>query len=84
MIEPFVDAIEGAKFLGIRPRRLLELARNGDLPGHPVGKGLRKVWRFKLSELEAAITKQNPDVGNQNPRYDRSGRFLAVPSKKGC
>jgi excisionase family DNA binding protein len=54
--EPFVDADEAAKFLSLSRRRILDLARAGKLPGHPIGDGARRVWRFRLSELAAAIT----------------------------
>lgn len=53
--EPFVDPQTAAEFLSIRPRRLLELARAHTLPGHALGVGKRKVWRFRLSELAAAL-----------------------------
>ncbi len=53
--EPFVDAQTAAEFLSIRPRRLLELARADILPGHALGIGKRKVWRFRLSELAGAL-----------------------------
>jgi Helix-turn-helix domain len=56
-LEPFVDADEAARFLSLTRRRLLELARAGSLPGHPVGDGARRVWRFRLSELAAAVTR---------------------------
>jgi len=56
--EPFVDADEAAHFLSLPRRRVLDLARAGTLPGHPIGDGSRRVWRFRLSELAAAITSQ--------------------------
>jgi excisionase family DNA binding protein len=55
LLEPFVDADEAAKFLSLTRRRILELARDGKLPGHPIGDGTRRMWRFRLSELAAAI-----------------------------
>ena len=57
-LERFVDADEAAKFLSLNRRRILELARAGKLPGHPIGEGARRVWRFRLSELAAAVTPQ--------------------------
>jgi excisionase family DNA binding protein len=54
-LESFVDADEAAKFLSITRRRVLELARARRLPGHPIGDGSRRVWRFRLSELAAAV-----------------------------
>jgi hypothetical protein len=56
VLEPFVDADEAAKFLSLTRRRILELARVGKLPGHPIGDGARRVWRFRLSEISAAVT----------------------------
>jgi integrase len=53
--EPFVDAVRAAAFLSLRTRRVLELARRGTIPGHPLGNGQRKVWRFRLSELASAV-----------------------------
>lgn len=59
--EPFVDADIGAKFLSVTRRRLLVLARAGEIPGHPIGYGKRKTWRFRLSELAEAMTAEKPD-----------------------
>jgi excisionase family DNA binding protein len=53
--EGFVDATEAAKFLSLTRRRVLDLARSGRLRGHPLGDGVRRVWRFRLSELAAAV-----------------------------
>ena len=53
--EPFVDADQAARFLVLTRRHVLELARAGSLPGHPIGTGARRVWRFRLSELAAAV-----------------------------
>ena len=53
--EPYVDADMAAAFLSLRRRRVLELARRDLIPAHPLGEGCRKVWRFRLSELDAAM-----------------------------
>ena len=55
-LEAFVDADEAGKFLSLNRRRILELARAGKLPGHPIGAGARRVWRFRLSEIAAAVS----------------------------
>lgn len=55
LLEPFVDAGQAAEFLRLHRRRLLQLARQGKLPAYPIGDGPRKVWRFRLSELAAAM-----------------------------
>jgi hypothetical protein len=57
-IEPFVDAKKAAEFLNLRPRRLLELAREGSIPAYPVGNGQRRVWRFRLSELASVLVSR--------------------------
>lgn len=60
-IEPFVDANTAAEFLVITRRRVLEMARAGEVPAHAIGQGKRKVWRFRLSELaEAIVAKSQP------------------------
>ena len=53
--ERFVDADEAAKFLSLTRRRVLDLARARKLPAHPIGDGTRRIWRFRLSEIAAAI-----------------------------
>jgi hypothetical protein len=53
--EPFVDAEKAAIFLDLTPRRLQELAREGKLPAHPLGDGLRRRWRFRLTELASSM-----------------------------
>ena len=59
--EPFVDAVQAGEFLRLRPRRVLELARRGVLPAHPLGVGQRRVWRFRLSELASAVCSRSVD-----------------------
>jgi hypothetical protein len=56
--EPFVDVAQAARFLSLRPRRVLELARSGTLTAHPIGTGTRREWRFRLSELADAISRK--------------------------
>jgi hypothetical protein len=64
--EPFVDTNTAAEFLGLRPRRVLELARVGAIPAHPLGDGQRKVWRFRLSELAAAMCSRAVNYTRQS------------------
>jgi hypothetical protein len=59
-IEPFVDANKAAEFLVITRRRVLEMARVGEIPAHAIGEGKRKMWRFRLSELAEAIVAKKP------------------------
>jgi len=50
--EPFVDEVAVAQFLKIEGRRVLQMARNQEIPAHPIGK-IRRTWRFRLSEIDA-------------------------------
>jgi hypothetical protein len=56
--EPFVDAIVAGKFLDLHPVTIQRMARSGTLPGHPLCRGKRVVWRFLLSELAAWLKAQ--------------------------
>jgi hypothetical protein len=64
--EPFVDAARAGDFLCLRPRRVLQLARQGAIPAHPLGNGQRRVWRFRLSELAAAVGSRGVHCGRQS------------------
>jgi hypothetical protein len=65
--EPFVDAVETGRFLQLRPRRVLELAREGVIPAYPLGTGSRRVWRFRLSEVAAALRAASVNYPRQSP-----------------
>ena len=73
--EPFVSADEAAQFLSVKRRYLLELARRGIAGAYPLGTGSkRKVWVFRLSELAAAIERdENPIPNSQKPCTIGSG-----------
>ena len=62
--EPFVDAERAAIFLSMSRKTVLALARRNKLPAHPIG-GLRKIWRFRLSELENWL---NTEVNSNSHR----------------
>jgi excisionase family DNA binding protein len=53
--EYFVTPEEAAAFLRCSPITVKRLAREGKLPAHAVTNGLRKRWRFLLSELAFAM-----------------------------
>lgn len=54
--EPYVRAERAAEFLRLSARTILRMARDGRLPGHSLGYGARKVWRFRISELEQHLS----------------------------
>ncbi len=52
--ENYVSATVAADFLGISETFVMKLARNNQIPAHPlpIGKtAVRRTWRFRLSEL---------------------------------
>lgn len=55
--ERYVDASALAEHLSVTRRQVLEMTRRGVIPGYPLGIGAsRKVWRYKISEVETAIS----------------------------
>jgi hypothetical protein len=80
--EPFVDAEKAARFISVKPRYLLDLARKGHMPAHPLGAGKRRVWRFRLSELAAALGNPAPDAAVvYDPEETRYGTGLPTRSR---
>lgn len=80
IIEPFVDADRAAAFLGITRRRVLELARAGEIPGYPVREAKRKTWRFRLSKLAQTIAAKGSTFQIQ-PSYYQKRQSLATESE---
>ena len=67
--EPFVSADEAAKFLGIKRRFLLALARRGIAGAYALGTGgIRRIWVFRLSELVEAIDSKRYHLIHGSPR----------------
>ena len=50
--EPYIEAARAAAYLSMSRKTLLKKARSGRLPGHPIGDGRKKMWRFRISELD--------------------------------
>jgi|SRR5437667_9103644 len=74
--EPYVDTNELAAHLKVKRRQVLEMTRRGIIPGHPLGIGTsRRVWRYKISEVEAAMAS-----GVRKPSVSRNGNGLADES----
>jgi hypothetical protein len=63
--EPFVSAVVAGQFLDLHPVTVQRMARRGSLPGHPLCRGKRVVWRFLLSELAAWLKAQ---FGGDHPQ----------------
>jgi hypothetical protein len=81
--EPFVDAGRAAEFLCVTRRRMLDMARTGEIPAHPLGRGQRKIWRFRLSELTKAVVTNELETTGRERGIIKTGGPLAVPKGKG-
>lgn len=46
---------EAAQYLKIKPRTLLQWARENKVPAHPLSGIQRRVWRFLMPELDAML-----------------------------
>lgn len=56
--EPFVTPDEAAAFLRMSPVTIKKMAREGQIPAHPIGEGPRKRWRFLISELATHMSSR--------------------------
>ena len=77
--EPYVTADDIAAHLKITRRQVLEMTRRGLIPAHPLGVGkCRRVWRYKISEVESAIAS-----GIRKPASNSNNDGLAQCSTNG-
>lgn len=53
--EPWVDLAAVGKHIGFCKRTLTKRLKEGKLPGHAIQNGGRTFYRFKLSEVDAAV-----------------------------
>jgi len=75
MSEPFVNAERAAQFLDMPRKTLLGLARRGKLPAHGLpGKGRKKSWRFRISELDLWMRTEVTSGSDQGLSSER--KFL--------
>jgi excisionase family DNA binding protein len=72
IFEPYVSAETAARYLDMKPKSLLEKARKGRIPAYPWGDGMRKTWRFKLSELDEWM-KSRVHSNHRPPLSERRG-----------
>jgi hypothetical protein len=70
-VEPFVDPDTAALYLQTSRRHVLEMVRQGLIPGYPLDSHAKKKdWRFLLSELRAYMLScdQRPPGARKPPR----------------
>lgn len=75
--ELFVTPQEAAAFLRCSPITVKRLAREGKIPAHSITNGVRKRWRFLISELAAAMKKEVSLDRSSGPLLNRKGREVA-------
>jgi excisionase family DNA binding protein len=68
--EQFVDGQRAAEFLGLPRKTLLNLARQGSVPAHPIGNGVRHTWRFRLSELASWLQSKTVKLDSHRGRRE--------------
>jgi hypothetical protein len=66
--EPFVEANAAGEFLNYSSRTIKQMARDGRIPAHPFGSGVRKRWYFLISELAEHLR------GRVNSSHGEAGR----------
>jgi excisionase family DNA binding protein len=75
--EPFVTADEAAEFLRCSPVTVKRLAREGKIPAHSIQNGVRRRWRFLISELSIAMKKQLSSTRSSAPlSQERKGKAV--------
>jgi excisionase family DNA binding protein len=57
-MESFVSTKQVAEFLGLAPRTIVRMAREGRIPAHPVTGTARRTWRFRLGEVALFFAPQ--------------------------
>src|ERR1700748_183852 len=75
--EPFVTPQEAAEFLRCSPITVKRLARDGKIPAHSVTNGVRKRWRFLISELASSMRKGVSSDRSSGPLLNQNGREVA-------
>jgi predicted DNA-binding transcriptional regulator AlpA len=70
--EQFVDGQKAAEFLGLPRKTLLNLARRGTVPAHPLGEGIRHTWRFRISELASWVQSKTVESGSHRGQREES------------
>jgi len=70
--EPYVSVEKAAEYLDIAPKTLMEKARKGEVPAYPWGNGMRKIWRFKISQLDEWM-KRKLHSDRRPPLSERKG-----------
>lgn len=52
-----MDPKEAAEYLKLTERTIKDWARKGYIPGHPLGEGKRRIWRFRVARNDRQRTQ---------------------------
>ena len=66
--EPLLDVVEAAALLRMHPNTLRMKARLGEIPGRHIGK----YWRFRISDLNEWLLRQEQDESSASTLMTRS------------
>ena len=78
--ERYVSADAISAHLSVERRVVLNLARSGRIPAHPLDPAAcKKIWRFKISEIDARL-RQN-QLGGRVNKADNSEQVLGRSEK---
>ena len=69
--DAYLNAQQAAEFLGISPKKLMQLARAHRVPAYGLGDGLRKMWRFRRSELDSWMQSEVHSGSDQGRLQER-------------
>ena len=61
MEREWLTAAEAAQYLKVKPRTLVQWAREKKVPAHPLSGIQRRVWRFLKHELDAMLGPSSAD-----------------------
>jgi hypothetical protein len=67
----YVDAERASAHLSISRKTLLRLARRGAVPAHAIGQGRKKMWRFRLSELDHCLQTEVTSTSDEGRSQER-------------
>jgi len=78
--EHYVSADAVSAHLSVERRVVLNLARSGRIPAHPLDPtAYKKIWRFKLSEIDALLCQNQ--LGARANKTDNSEQVLGGSEK---
>ena len=76
--EPWVDAATVAAHLGFKADYIRKQAVSGKLPGKQFKNGARSYWRFRISEIDAALSSDEITASIVSPLAHTLPNFMGI------